>query len=208
LLNSKIYTKYCLVHGKVSKILHKRHFSGNGKLISDRNCKFIFGKNSHIRIKSKLKLSGNSMCLNGRSSIIRIDNGGKLNITGESSIFYGADIIVFKNAELKIGNSFINSDCKIRCHKSITIGNGCAISHDLTVMDSDAHYLNGDKHTNPVVIGNHVWIGSRVTILNGVTVGDGAVIAAGSVVTKNVPAHASVAGVPARIINEKVEWSE
>lgn len=76
-----------------------------------------------------------------------------------------------------------------------------------TIMDSDAHYLEGDNHTNPIHIGNHVWIGSRVTILNNVTIGDGAVIAANSVVTGDVKAHTLVGGCPAKVIRENVEWS-
>ena len=44
-------------------------------------------------------------------------------------------------------------------------------------------------------------------ILSGVTIGDGAVIAAGALVNRDVPAHAMVAGVPARIIRENVEWN-
>lgn len=48
-----------------------------------------------------------------------------------------------------------------------------------------------------VAIGNDVWTGHNVNVMAGVNVGDGAIIAAGSVVTKDVPAYAIVAGVPA-----------
>jgi acetyltransferase-like isoleucine patch superfamily enzyme len=49
-------------------------------------------------------------------------------------------------------------------------------------------------------IGNDVWIGARAIILSGVTIGDGVIVGAGSVVTKDVPAYAIVAGVPARVL--------
>jgi acetyltransferase-like isoleucine patch superfamily enzyme len=50
-----------------------------------------------------------------------------------------------------------------------------------------------------VSIGNDVWSGHNVNVMPGVNVGDGAVLAAGSVVTKDVPAYAIVAGVPATV---------
>ncbi|HEY8962155.1 MAG TPA: DapH/DapD/GlmU-related protein, partial [Luteolibacter sp.] len=53
-------------------------------------------------------------------------------------------------------------------------------------------------------IGNDVWIGAGVTVLPGVHIGDGAVIAAGAVVTKDVPSNVIVAGVPAKIIRERI----
>ncbi|MDO8675146.1 MAG: CatB-related O-acetyltransferase [Candidatus Omnitrophota bacterium] len=50
-------------------------------------------------------------------------------------------------------------------------------------------------------IGNDVWVGYRAVILPGVRrIGDGAILAAGCVVTKDVPAYAVMAGVPARVI--------
>lgn len=50
------------------------------------------------------------------------------------------------------------------------------------------------------VIGDGCWIGSRAMIMQGVTLGEGVVVATGAVVTKDVPAYAVVAGVPAKII--------
>lgn len=51
-------------------------------------------------------------------------------------------------------------------------------------------------------IEDDVWIGSGAVITDGVRVGAGAVVAAGAVVTKDVPAHTVVGGVPARVIKE------
>jgi phosphonate metabolism protein (transferase hexapeptide repeat family) len=51
-----------------------------------------------------------------------------------------------------------------------------------------------------VGIGHDVWIGHGAIVLPGVKIGHGAVIAAGAVVTKDVPPHAIVAGVPARFL--------
>ena len=59
----------------------------------------------------------------------------------------------------------------------------------------------------PIIIKDNVWIGMSAIILKGVTVGEGAIVAAGSVVTKDVPPHTIVAGVPARVIKKDVYYT-
>ena len=190
------------------RIVHNRIITGKGRIVIGWCDRFELSQTSKIILNDKLSCNDGRYHIPVRNSLLLMEDNATLESNG-FSFYYGADVQVFKGAKLILGkDSFINSDCKVRCHKEITIGDDCAISHDFTVMDSDAHELDGNRNTNPVHIGNHVWIGTRVTILNGVTVGDGAVIAAGSLVTKDVPAGALVGGVPAKVIKEKVEWKK
>lgn len=74
-------------------------------------------------------------------------------------------------------------------------------------MDTDYHCIEGSVATKPTIIGDHVWIGNKAVILKGVTIGQGAVVAAGAVVSRDVPAHTLVAGVPAKPIKRNVKWN-
>lgn len=56
----------------------------------------------------------------------------------------------------------------------------------------------GDIH-----IGREAYLGARVIVLGGVRVGRGAVVGAGAVVTKDVPDHAIVGGIPARVLGHR-----
>lgn len=64
------------------------------------------------------------------------------------------------------------------------------------------------RDSDIVDIGSDVWIGYGATVLSGCRVGDGAVVAAGSVVTRDIPAFAIVAGVPAREVGQRFSSEE
>lgn len=179
-----------------------------GEIIPYTDSVFIFGKNSKLTTEGCFETGANSFVRNYRSTLIRVDENAKIHITGNFKFYYGCDIICFKNSKLELGSGFLNSDVKIRCMESITIGNNVKISHNVTIMDSDAHTVLRDGYvkTKPVVIGNNVWIGTRATILKGVHIGDNCIIGAGAVVTKDVPSNCTVAGNPARIIRENINW--
>ncbi|MDE7433432.1 MAG: acyltransferase [Lachnospiraceae bacterium] len=202
----------CKIFNRLRRIKYT-HFNShiavkNGCINGNNKTKLILAEGSVINLNGNLTLNGQCLTYdNGRSSILRMDKNSVLNVKGDFSFCYGADIVLLEGATLELGkNGYVNVNCKIRCRNKITIGDDGVIAHDFTVMDSDCHFLNGDRNTSPVVIGDHVWIGTRVTVLSGVTIGEGAVIGAGSVVKDDIPAHCLAVGVPARVIKENVEW--
>lgn len=114
--------------------------------------------------------------------------------------------------KIEIGNDVsMMENCQISCCKQIVIGNGCLFGANVFITDNfHGKNIEEQLHLPPidrpldvrgeVVIGNNVWIGRNVCIMPGVTIGDGAVIGANAVVTKDIPAYAVAAGVPAKII--------
>lgn len=141
-------------------------------------------------------------------SLFCLRDDATLAVTGNFRIYSGAKVYVNKKASLSLGSGYINHNLNISCFNKIEIGQGVAISENVTIRDSDNHQIigSGNGMTQPVKIGNRVWIGMNVTILKGVTIGDGAIIAAGSVVTKDVEPKSLVAGVPAKVIKKNRVW--
>jgi acetyltransferase-like isoleucine patch superfamily enzyme len=156
----------------------------------------------------------------------RVDECGKLlRVCGSVTVskakharfIIGDNVILHRNtgfyldsseAVIEIGDhTLINRRSEIMCKKHVKIGRHCAISWDVSIMDTDYHRIEGTASSKPTVIEDHVWIGNKSIILKGVTIGKGAIVAAGSVVSRDVPAHALVAGVPAKPVKENVSWS-
>lgn len=94
---------------------------------------------------------------------------------------------------------------------SISVGDRAVISHFCRILTHDfsldraaealgesAEHNHEYYRTAPVSIGARSFIGLGVTILPGVNIGEGAIVGSGSVVTRDVEAHAIVAGNPAR----------
>jgi serine O-acetyltransferase len=79
--------------------------------------------------------------------------------------------------------------------ETAVVGNNCSFLHGVTLGGSGKE--TGDRHPK---IGENVLIGAGAKVLGNITVGDGSRIAAGSVVLINVPAHVTVAGVPAKVV--------
>lgn len=112
-----------------------------------------------------------------------------------------------------VGDVVIGDHTRIGLHNTIIgpvkIGSHVNLAQGITVTALNHNFDDTNKRideqgvsTNAVTIEDDVWIGANAVILPGVTIGNHCVIAAGAVVTKDVPPHSLVAGVPAKVIKQ------
>ena len=110
------------------------------------------------------------------------------------------DVIIGDHTRIGLHNTIIGP-VTIGCHVNLAQGiTVTALNHNFE--DSDKRIDEQGVSTAPVIIKDDIWIGANAVILPGVTIGNHSVVAAGAVVTKNVPPHSLVAGVPAKIIKQ------
>ena len=112
-----------------------------------------------------------------------------------------------------VGDVIIGDHTRIGLHNTIIgpveIGNNVNLAQGITVTALNHNFSDTNKRideqgvsTNPVTIEDDVWVGANAVILPGVTIGEHCVVAAGAVVTKDVPPHSLVAGIPAKVIKK------
>jgi UDP-2-acetamido-3-amino-2,3-dideoxy-glucuronate N-acetyltransferase len=114
-------------------------------------------------------------------------------------------------------NAVVGARCKISSHAFICegvtlddevfVGHGVMFINDRYPRATTDGQLQTDSDWN--VIPTHVRrgasVGSGAVILCGLTIGEGAMIGAGAVVTHDVPDHAVVMGMPARLAGDARE---
>lgn len=95
---------------------------------------------------------------------------------------------------------------------SVQIGKDCMLSANVDIFQSATHPIfdkeNGLR-MNPsknIVIGNHVWIGKRAALMTGFAIGDESVVGYGSVSSGRFGSNVTIAGSPAQVVRENVEW--
>ena len=109
----------------------------------------------------------------------------------------------------------IGSRCKISSHTfictGVTIGDEVFVGHGVIFINdiypgavnaAGEVQSEADWQVIETRIGRGASLGSNSTIMGGITVGHYALVGAGAVVTRDVPAYAIVAGVPARVIGD------
>ena len=198
-----------------------------------RNCRnkhsYRTGKNNRVvnlggtRVSSRIQISGNgnmivlekgALLLN---SLIRISGNNNLVILRANSYVSGAELWVENNnCELSIGErTFVGHHSHLACTESgskLQVGCDGMISSYVRVRTGDSHSIvnmegNRINKAQSVSIGDHCWLGEGSKVLKGVTLEGDDVVSTGAIVTKPFGKNVLLAGVPAKIIKENINWN-
>lgn len=135
----------------------------------------------------------------------RIELGDNVYV-GHQAILKG-----YHNSRMTIGDaSWIGQQCFLHSAGGLVIGRHVGIGPGSRIITSahaeagrDVPILDSPVRFAAVVIEDDVDLGVSSVVLPGVTIGRGAQVGAGAVVSKDVPAYAIVAGVPATVIGTR-----
>jgi acetyltransferase-like isoleucine patch superfamily enzyme len=172
----------------------------------------VFGEQVALRHPGKIRIGARSaiddyvlLCARGAAD--------------ELSFTIGEDVLITRHSvlQVKVGSLAIGNHVLIGVGSQMIVGGELRIGDN--VMTGPQCFIGGSHHgmarngvpmidqatvtRGPTVIGSDVWLGTGVRILDGVAIGEGAVIGTGAVVTRDVPAYAIAAGVPARVVGER-----
>lgn len=135
--------------------------------------------------------------------------GCRVELGARTHIHHGCQIQLGEGGSLEVGaDTHIQPRCQLSAYKApirigahVQIAPACAFyPYDHGIAPGQLIRAQPLTSKGGIVIEDDVWLSYGVIVLDGVRIGRGAVVGAGSVVTRDVPAGAVVAGVPARLI--------
>ena len=148
----------------------------------------------------------------GPRVVIEIGRRGRVELGRWSWLGHATKIRAHEGTVSIGAKTVLGQECTISAYHHVSIGRECVIADRVMLIDFDHGAAEVERpvrlqgiYKRDVRIGHNVWIGYGACILRGVTVGDNAIIGTNAVVTRDVPANAVVAGVPARVVRMRDE---
>jgi acetyltransferase-like isoleucine patch superfamily enzyme len=158
-----------------------------------------------VRFRGRLRTDG--LCFVAPDVQFEIGREAHVHLGRWSWIGHGTKIRAHEG-EVRIGaKTVLGQECTISAFQHVSIGRECIVADRAMFIDFDHGVVETERairdqgiYKRDVRIGHNVWIGYGASFLRGATVGDNSVVGTYAVVTRDVPADAVVAGVPARVL--------
>ena len=162
------------------------------------------------------------------NGLVFFGRGLELEIAANGRVDFGRFVWIGDKTKIRchegrveIGDKTVmGQECTISAYQHVQIGQQCVIADRAMFIDFDHGVVEVERpirqqgiYKRNVIVGSNVWIGYGACVLRGVSVGDNSIVGTNSVVTKDVPANAVVAGIPARIIRmreapQQLRWPD
>jgi acetyltransferase-like isoleucine patch superfamily enzyme len=180
------------------------------RLILQMNGFAAIENNVRLRFANHIKL-GHGVYLDQGTYLHACPQG--INIGRGTIVMHGAILHVYNfrnlpHSGIEIGqDSLIGEYTIIRGQGGVQIGDRVYTSPYTQIIavnhvfdDPNRPFVEQGITAQGIIIEDDVWLGASTVVTDGVKIGKGAVVAAGAVVTKDVPPHTVVGGVPAKPI--------
>jgi acetyltransferase-like isoleucine patch superfamily enzyme len=195
------------LHGGPLTVLR---FMRRHRMLTPKYARLIFRLMRRKLLAPRLKLDG--LAFIGPRVVLQIGKQARIELGRWSWLGHGTKIRCHEGVVSIGAKTVMGQECTISAYQHVSIGRECVIADRVMLIDFDHGVVEVDRpvrlqgiYKRDVRVGNNVWIGYGACILRGVTVGDNAIVGTSSVVTRDVPANAVVAGVPARVIRMRDE---
>src|SRR3954470_6909691 len=190
------------LHGGLPTLLR---FMRRHRMLTPKYARLLLRLARRKLVAPRLKLDG--LAFIGPRVVLEIGKHGQIEVGRWSWLGHGTKIRCHEGVVSIGAKTGLGQECTISAYQHVSIGRECVIADRVMLIDFDHGGGEVDRpvrlqgiYKRDVRVGNNVWIGYGACILRGVTIGDNAIIGTSAVVTRDVPANAVVAGVPARVI--------
>lgn len=191
------------------------------------------GSNNVVEIGNNVTVTGG---INGNNNKLVIGDSInaatlKININGDYNNIYIGNCYAVKNLYISCGNHVKAHNTSLNIEdgfsieqggrfllynsgNTLRIGKNCMFSNNVTVRCGESPHLVFEEKSGEyidisdgVLIGDHVWVGESVYLTKSAAVGSECIVGACSVVTKKFEVtNAVLAGNPAKVAKENVQW--
>jgi acetyltransferase-like isoleucine patch superfamily enzyme len=163
-----------------------------------------------LRWRGRLQTDGIAFVCPGVQ--FEIGRGARVVLGRWSWLGHGTKVRAHEGEVLIGAKSVLGQECTISAYQHVSIGRECIVADRVMLIDFDHGVVEVERpirlqgiYKRGVRVGHNVWLGYGACILRGVTVGDNSIVGTNTVVTKDLPANAVAAGVPARVIRMRDE---
>ena len=205
-LLSNIY--YCLMNNRVSG-RRGNTFKHQNAFIKGMRLSF-YGKGNSVVIGGErpASLSNCHIAIHGNNNRVIIEGGVG---TKDLTIYCGNEnCLVYVKEDAQFAGK---TELAVMEGTKIEVGRDCLFSANITLRAGDSHsVIDAETGTRinkskDIIIGDHVWIGNTVIITKGTVIEENSVVATGAVVAgKTYPRNSAIAGNPAKVVKEGINW--